>query len=78
MKDSILDSSEYKSYVGGIGGLRETWARQHRLIDHRETYLLRIKVKMGPVDLVESPQQIFCCSIHIIAARIIGEVIPQG
>lgn len=29
MKDGILDSGEYKSYVGGIGSLRETWARQH-------------------------------------------------
>lgn len=78
MKDSILDSGEYKPYVGGISGLRETWACQHRLFDHSETYLLRIKVKMRPVDLIEPPQQIFRCSIHIVAARIVREIIPQG
>lgn len=78
MKDGILDSGEYKSYVGGIGGLRETWARQHRFFDNSETDLLRIKVKMRPVDLVEPPQQIFRRSIHIVAARIVGKIIPQG
>lgn len=55
MKDSILDSGEYKSYVGGISGLREAWVRQHRLFNYRGAGLLRIKVKMRPVDLVESP-----------------------
>lgn len=78
MKDGILDSGEYKAYIGGISGLGETWARQHRLFDHSETDLLRIKVKVRPVDLVEPPQQIFRCSIHIVAARIVGEIIPQG
>lgn len=78
MKDGILDSGEYKSYVGRIGSLRETWARQHWLFDHIEIDLLRIKVKMRSVDLVEPPQQIFRCPIHIVAARIVREIIPQG
>lgn len=78
MKDSILDSGENKPYVGGIGGLRETCACQHQLFGLRETDLLRIKVKMRPIDLVESPQQIFRCSIHIVAAGIVGEIISQG
>ena len=31
---------------------------------------------MGSVDLVEPPQKILCSSIHIVAARIVGEVVP--
>ena len=33
---------------------------------------------MRTIDLIKSPKQILCCSIDIIASRVIGEVIPQG
>jgi len=32
---------------------------------------------MCTVDLVESPQEVFCSSIHIIASRVVGKVIDQ-
>ena len=32
---------------------------------------------MGPVDLVESPEQILCGTIHVVAARVVGEVVGE-
>lgn len=78
VKDRILDSGEYKSYIRGIGSLRETWAHQHKFLNRSEIALLRVKIKMRSVDLVEPPQQIFRCPIHIVAARIVREIISQG
>lgn len=39
--------------------------------------LLRIQVEVRPIDLVETPQQIFRRAIDIVAARIIRKIISQ-
>ena len=33
---------------------------------------------MCPIDLVESPQEILRCSVDVVTARVIREVIAQG
>lgn len=44
----------------------------------RETAsLLRIEVEICTVDLIESPEQVFGRSIHIIATRVVGEVVAE-
>jgi hypothetical protein len=42
-----------------------------------EDDLLRIEIEVSPINLVESPEKIFCSTVNIIAARIIREVIAQ-
>jgi hypothetical protein len=32
---------------------------------------------MSSIDLVESPEQVFGCSIDIVATRVIREIIPK-
>lgn len=43
--------------------------------NRKQRSLLRIKVKVGTVDLVKPPKKIFGGSSHIITTRVIGEVI---
>ena len=40
--------------------------------------LLRVQVEMRAIDLVEPPEQVFCRPVHVIPARVIGEIIAQG
>lgn len=42
-----------------------------------QSRLLRVKIKLSPVHLVEPPQQIFGRSVDVVATRVVGEVIPQ-
>ena len=46
------------------------------LFVHSE-YLLWIEIEMSAIDLVESPEQVFRCTIDIIAARVIWKVIAE-
>lgn len=39
--------------------------------------LLRIQVQVCPVDLVKAPEQILGSLVDVVAARIVGEVIPK-
>jgi hypothetical protein len=39
--------------------------------------LLRIQIKVCAVDLVESPEQVLCSTIDIVAARVVREVVAQ-
>lgn len=32
---------------------------------------------MSSIDLIEPPQKILCRSVHIVATRIVGEVVPK-
>lgn len=41
------------------------------------SHLLWVKIQMSPIDLVESPQQVFRRSIDIVPSRVVGEVIAQ-
>ena len=38
---------------------------------------LGIEIKMRPVHLIEPPQQILCCAIHIISSAVIWEIVSQ-
>jgi hypothetical protein len=48
-----------------------------RLTNKEDRVLLRIEVQVCSIDLIESPQQVLCCSIDIVSARIIREVVSQ-
>lgn len=81
MKNRILDGGKHEPDVGGIRGLGQTGhssvpAMLGGLGGGMER-LLRIKVEVGPIDLIETPQQIFRRSIDIIASRVVGKIIPQ-
>jgi hypothetical protein len=41
-------------------------------------HLLRIKVELSPVYLIESPEQILGSTVHIVATRVIRKVVSQG
>lgn len=38
---------------------------------------LRVKVEVGPVDLVKPPEQVFRSSVDVVTARVVGEIIAQ-
>lgn len=39
--------------------------------------LLRVKIQMCPIDLIESPKQVLRCSVDVVATRVIWKVVSQ-
>lgn len=39
--------------------------------------LLRVEIEIRSVDLVESPQQVFRSSVHVVAARVVWKIIAE-
>ena len=40
--------------------------------------LLRIKIQVCSVHLIETPKKILSCAVHVVAARVVWEVVAQG
>ncbi len=39
--------------------------------------VLRVEVEICTVDLIESPEQVLGRSVHIIATRVVGEIVAE-
>lgn len=77
VENGVFDGGEDKADVGCVRRLSEAgfvmlgWIAKFSKWSERQvekSNLLRIEVQVCPVDLVETPKQIFCRPVHVVSS----------